>query len=387
VRVWVCVLAVLAVAGCGGRSHGSRASLSVTPASGLADTAVTVRASGLAPHAVVTLRASWVGSRGQRAESAVRLRADGDGRIELRGFDGDRFLWGMRVTAGTPLFLLPDTEDTIVHLALAEGDKVVARGELHRRVDAPGLHGRVLSVDRNGLFGVFVAPATAGRRGAVLALGGSDGGVPVNLATLLASHGHPTLALGYFGAPGLPRELRRVPLEYFERGLRWLARQPSVDPAHVTTLGISRGGEPALLSAIDFPKLVHAAIALVPEPEVVLSPDGRTPAWTYRGKALGEQPIAVERIRGPILTASAGADAQGPSSFATRGFEARLAEHHFGYFHERLDYPRAGHDIGSAIPYLPQPDPIHFGGGPRASALAKADLWPRILHFLDDHAQ
>lgn len=385
VRLWVCVLAVLALAGCGGRSHASRASLSVTPASGLADTAVTVRASGLAPHAAVTLRASWTGFRGERADSEVALRADGDGRIELRGFDGDRFLWGMRAP---PIgFGLPDTGDTVVRLTLAQGGKVVARGDLHRRVGAPTVRARTLTARRDGLVGVFYAAAAARRRGAVLALGGSDGHAPVDLAALLASHGHPTLALAYFGAPGVPSQLRRIPLEYFERGLRWLARQPSVDPGHITTLGISRGGEPALLSAIDFPRLVHAAIALVPEPEVALSPDARSPAWTYRGKPLRQQPIAVERIRGPILTASAGADAEGPSSFATRGYEARLAAHHFGFFHERLDYPRAGHDIGSAIPYLPQPDPIHYGGDPRASARAKTELWPRILDFLDDHAQ
>jgi dienelactone hydrolase len=386
VRVSLCVFAVLVVAGCGGRSHGSRASLTVTPAHGLADTAVTVRASGIAPHAAVTLRASWTGFRGQHAESSVPLRADGGGRIDLHGFDGDRFLWGMRAP---PLgFGLPDTGDTVVRLALMEGGKVVAHGDVHRRVAAPGVRARLLTVGREGLVGVFIAPTAARRRGAVLVVGGSEGGVSgVDMAALLASHGHPALALGYFGAPGLPRQLRRIPLEYFERGLRWLARQPSVDPGHVTMLGVSRGGEPALLSGIHFPKLVHAVIALVPEPEVALALDGRAPAWTYRGRPLLQRPIAVERVRGPILMASAGEDAMAPSSFATRGYEARLAEHHFGFFHERLDYPRAGHDIGSAIPYLPQPDPIRYGGDPRASALAKTKLWPRILDFLDDHAQ
>jgi BAAT / Acyl-CoA thioester hydrolase C terminal len=341
VRVSVCVLAVLAVAGCGGRSHGSHASLTVTPARGLADAPVAVRVRGLEPHAAVTLRASWTGFRGRRADSTVPLHADGDGRIDLRGFEGDRFLWGMRGPSRG--FLLPDTGDTAVRLALAEGGKVLVRGELYRRVGAPGVSARALTFARDRLVGVFFAPATARHRGAVLALGGSEGGALVDQAALLASHGHPTLALGYFGLPGLPSQLRRIPLEYFERGLRWLTRQPSVDPRHVTMLGVSRGAEPALLSAIHFPSLAHAAIALVPEPEVALALDGRAPA--------------------------------------------RLAEHHFGFFHERLDYPRAGHDIGSAIPYLPQPDPIHFGGDPRASALAKTKLWPRILDFLDDHAQ
>jgi dienelactone hydrolase len=388
VRILVCVLAVLAVAGCGGKSHASRASLTVTPARGLADTALTVRARGLAPHAAVTLRATWTGFRGQRAASAVPLRADGAGRIELRGFDGDRFLWGMHTTPADRVFALPDTGDTVVRLALAEGGEVVARDEVHRRVGAPGVRARYLTVGRDGLVGAFYAPASGPRRGAVLAIGGSGGGLDaIDVAALLASHGHPALALGYFGLPGLPSELRRIPLEYFARGLRWLARQPSVDPKHMTMLGVSRGAEAALLSGIDFPKLVHAVIALVPEPEVGLALDNRAPAWTYRGRPLGPQPIAAERVRGPILMASAGEDAMAPSSFATRRLEARLTAHRFGFFHERLDYPGAGHDIAVLIPYLPEPAPGEYGGDPRASALAKTRLWPRVLDFLDDHAQ
>jgi dienelactone hydrolase len=388
-RLRACLLAVslsAAVCGCGGRSPSAHISLTVSPSRGLADTPVEVRARGLAPHAAVTLRASWRGYGEGRASSSVALRADDDGRLDLRGFDGARFLWGMRATPARLLFALPATDDTVVHLSLTYHGKVVARAELHRRVGTRALRARLLTMKRDGLVGYFFSPPATRRRSAVLAIGGSDGGLgTIDLAALLASRGHPTLALGYFGAPGLPKELRRIPLEYFERALRWLARQPSVDPRHMTMLGISRGGEATLLVAVHAPTLVHGAIALVPEPEVGLALDGRTPAWTYRGKPLHQQPIAVERIRGPLLMASAQSDAVGPSSFATRKYEARLVEHRFRYFHERLDYPGAGHDIGAAIPYLPQPDPVDYGGTPRASALAKTALWRRILDFLDDH--
>jgi dienelactone hydrolase len=362
--------------------------LTASPVRALADVPVAVAARGLAPHAAVTLRASWTGFGRQRADSAVRLRADGSGRVDLRGFDGARVLWGMRVTPAGQLFALPAAGDTVVHLTLNDGDEVLARAELHRRLGTRALRLRPLTFERDGLVGWFFAPPGSQRRPAVLAIGGSEGGVgTVDLAALLASHGHPTLAVGYFGLPSLPSRLERIPLEYFQRALRWLARQPSVDPEHMTMLGISRGAEATLLSGIDFPKLVHAAIALVPQPEVGLALDGRAPAWTYRGKPLAQQPIAIERVNGPILMASAQSDAQGPSSFATRAFEERLGEHRFRFSHERLDYAGAGHDLGTAIPYLPQPDPIHFGGTRRATALAKTELWPRILHFLDDHAQ
>jgi dipeptidyl aminopeptidase/acylaminoacyl peptidase len=282
VRIGVSVLVVwLALAGCGGHAKSAHVSLTATPSRALADTPVAVRAQGLAPHAAVTLRASWAGLGGTRADSSLALRADGDGRLDLRGFDGDRFLWGMHVTASEDQFALPQNKDSVVHLTLAERGQVVARADLHRRLGTRALRARVLDFDRDGLVGAFLSPATTKRHAAVLAIGGSQGGAgPVDLAALLASHGYPTLALGYFGAPGLPHELERIPLEYFQRGLRWLARQPSVDAGHMTMLGVSRGGEATLLSAIDFPKLVHAVIALVPEPEVGLALDGRTPAWT-----------------------------------------------------------------------------------------------------------
>jgi uncharacterized protein len=76
---------------------------------------------------------------------------------------------------------------------------------------------------------------------AVLVLGGSEGGLPVRLPEALASRGHPTLAVAYFGLAGLPRTLANIPLEYFVTSLRWLARQPGVDPKRIVVVGASRG--------------------------------------------------------------------------------------------------------------------------------------------------
>jgi dienelactone hydrolase len=204
----------------------------------------------------------------------------------------------------------------------------------------------------------------------------------IDVAGLLASHGYPALALAYFRAPGLPADLRNIPLEYFARALRWMRRQPGVEAGRIVALGASRGGEAALLLASTFPSLLHGAIALMPSSEVGASPDGRSSAWTYRGSPLALAPIAVERIRGPILTVGAGRDAVWPSGTYTQQIEQRLHDHHFAFPHARLLYPDAGHDLGGAIPFLPQPDPVSYGGTPAASAAAKASLWPRVLAYL-----
>ena len=100
-------------------------------------------------------------------------------------------------------------------------------------------------------------------------IGGSEGGVASPSSTdLLASHGYPTLALAYFHAPGLPTDLRNIPLEYFASAARWLARQPGVDPAHVVAAGGSRGTEAALLLSQNFPNLVHGAVLYAPSAKI-----------------------------------------------------------------------------------------------------------------------
>src|SRR3954465_15621901 len=78
------------------------------------------------------------------------------------------------------------------------------------------------------LYGKYFAPKhSRGRRAAVLLIGGSSGDAPVEAAARLAKHGYPAYALWYFNAPGLPKTLDNVPLEYFAKELRRLARPPA----------------------------------------------------------------------------------------------------------------------------------------------------------------
>ncbi len=145
--------------------------------------------------------------------------------------------------------------------------------------------------------GTLVRPtgAARGKRPAVLAFGGSEGGTSTGefFAYHLAQLGYVSFGVGYFGAPGLPADLERVPLEILEDDLAFLASQPDVDPDHIAVLGGSRGGELALLLGASFPERVHAVVAQVPSGYVWGATSGEpVTAWTLGGVDVPSVPSA-----------------------------------------------------------------------------------------------
>jgi hypothetical protein len=147
-----------------------------------------------------------------------------------------------------------------------------------------------------------------------------------------SSHEYAALALAYFAADALPRNLERVPLETVDRAVEWLRKQPTVDPNRIAIVGVSKGAELALLSASRNPR-IKAVVAIAPS-SVVFQNLGRgrasTSSWTSGGADVPFAPfiqsdafdktrrlvdlyeaslevappaarIPVERISGPIL--------------------------------------------------------------------------------------
>ncbi len=120
-------------------------------------------------------------------------------------------------------------------------------------------------------------------------LSGSGGGLSEAQAALHASRGYAALALAYFRAGHLPETLVRIPLEYFERAIAWLAARPDVDAGRLAVGGTSRGGELCLLLASRYPQF-KAVVARVPSAVVyggIGGADGHLqPAWTYHGEGI-----------------------------------------------------------------------------------------------------
>ena len=116
------------------------------------------------------------------------------------------------------------------------------------------------------LVGTFGMPEGQGPYSGVLALGGSDGGIPEYFLRLLVPEGFACLALAYFATPDTQPALIEVPLERVERGLRWMLAHPAVAPrdGRLAVVGASKGGELALLVAATFPDLVGPVVAYTP---------------------------------------------------------------------------------------------------------------------------
>jgi dipeptidyl aminopeptidase/acylaminoacyl peptidase len=226
------------------------ARIAIEPARARIDEKVRVRVLGLQPKGTVVLRARMNGDW----SSYASFEADPTGVVDVssqpalsgtyEGIDQMGLFWSMaaqdEVKALSFIFESPLTP-TMATLTAEVGGEVVASGTLERTHVAPGV--RVIPVREQGLVGTLFRPDSDGPRPAIIDLGGSIGGLLERRAALLASHGYAALALAYFGIEGLPPDLFRIPLEYFETAIRWLQVQEGVASDRVAVMGESRGGE------------------------------------------------------------------------------------------------------------------------------------------------
>lgn len=199
-------------------------------------------------------------------------------------------VWSMRQTgeAVPPDTPFEQTAPQIVHLT-ATGPSGTAEASFEQHFVAPGVEARPIPED--GIVATLFTPPGPGPHPLVVILSGSGGGLAEERAALFAAHGYVALALGYFGAPGLPPTLSQIPLEYFERALHW-ARQ-ALAPDFLAVSGVSRGGELALLLGSTMPDGIDAVVAYVPSSVtngvVNAGRPGEhrhAPSWSWRGRNL-----------------------------------------------------------------------------------------------------
>lgn len=268
------------------------------------------------------------------------------------------------------------------------------------------------------LVGRVARPPGEGPSPGVVVLHGSSAVDLYGWSRRLASHGYAVLTLKYFAELGLPDTLDDVPLEYFDRSVEWFAGREAVLGDRIGFVGISRGVEPALLTAANYDGRTVAVgyggsgiaffglTALGGAGEgVFVEPAGWEAAWTRDGEPiasaeavqraarsvgvanpedLGEAAIPVEDVDGPVVLYAGDDDRVWPARAYSAYVSRRLEHFDFEHPYSVVVYDEAGHAF-----YAPYDDYSGrlsgdgYGGTPSTNARAAADSWVRTLDYLE----
>ncbi|NUP45778.1 MAG: hypothetical protein HOW97_00470 [Catenulispora sp.] len=390
------------VTGCGAPANPPPTALrlAIDGQSGPAYDPVHITVAGGAPGATVTLTASAADARGVSWTSKAAFRADAHGAVDLArqapiggsysGVDAMGLFWSMDPPAGDPTDAFATSGFTVTVTAASQG--ATTRGTVTRGFQSAGETVEPLTVAQNGFEGHLFLPAPRAKPApALIMVGGSEGGESTYAAAMLmAAKGYPALSVGYFNVPGTPPTLTGIPLEYFAKAAAWLEQQPQVDKQHVLIYGGSRGSEAALLTAQDFPDLVHGAILVAPSAKVWGALPGPGDAWTLHGASAGAQggDIPVDKVSGPVQAFAGTDDKLWDSPSWARQITAELDLAHNPHPHTDREFPAAGHMVG-AIPYLPlmtthtqYGQTFQLGGTRQADAAAQAQIWNAVFGLL-----
>jgi len=400
---------------------------------------------GLPPQARIGLLAERVvleRGRPVRYRASADFVAGADGIVDLgrdapaagsyHGADVRGLFWSMVPVAGTA----DASEAGMARLTATLDGKPVARHELRFVQSVPQVQ-----VEDVAAFpgAVFARPRGTGRKPAVIALGGSEGGAKSarELALRLAAHGFAAVGLPYYSpaAPGrserelpaLPASFVEIPVDRLNAVRDWLAARADVDGGRIALYGVSKGAEFALVAAsrLAWPR---AVVAIVPSDvvwqgwgqEADADGAGRS-SFSFGGKPLPFVPnvdfaqelegfrtgaavryrrpmqkgraaypqaavaarIRVEDVKGPVFVAGGGDDQMWDSGAMTQNIAERRSA--AGRETVSLVFPDGGHMLnGTGWEPTTQYDAGAFklGGTPEGNAHAQAEVWRQALAFL-----
>lgn len=375
------------------------------------------------------LGVSWI-SYGEflaNAEGEIDLAVVAPIEGSYEGADAMGLFWSMvpdiekEVSVKTPLQPLQTT------LSLIQNNYICATATITRHVLA--LDVKREPIRDEGFIGTFFYHNSSIPTPTILVLGGSEGGLREGQAAILSAYGYNALAIAYFGLDGLPEELVEIPLDYVECAINWLQQDERVDSTKIGVLGVSKGGELALLCAAQFPA-IKVAIGYVPSgiiyPGISRVKSGVS-SWKYNEKPLPfaygnipsdvelavtrsrekkepivwrevyrywadgavEAEIPIENAQSAILLISGGDDQLWPADLLSERVIERLKSNHYPYTYEHVTFPKAGHAIVqpgySTSASRGDSGYLMLGGTPQANAIAQYEAWAHVKSFLQRH--
>lgn len=142
-------------------------------------------------------------------------------------------------------------------------------------------------INDNGVHANYFVKKDTEKKASIVLIGGGQWGD--YWGQQFANRGFSGLSLPYTGWDGLPKLPEEINLEYFEKALAWLKKQPEVDPDKIIVMGASRNAELSLIIASIFTNHVSGAIAYAPSSvswsNTVLTYNSNDlkPSWKYQG--------------------------------------------------------------------------------------------------------
>ena len=416
-------------------------SIDITPTDPLFDEEVRMAFSGLAPEREVDVAAE-MSLDGRRWRATATFEADADGSVDLTEsapvagcYDGVRPMGLFQFMH--PVGTADDRDSWVATVDVTvEGPGTEAQRTVERRIKAPDV--AVSSVEHDDVVGTFFDPDVEQPASPVLVLGGSESSDPETLfAPLLASRGHPTLELSYYGVDGLPSDLAEIPVEYFQTAGAWLLDQSSVDDDAIDVLGKGRGADlalflgahaseietvvayngsgillqgipdglhepgpmvtlggealPCVRSDFGLRFLLEAFRCWVTGDPVELRPIYERGLENARNEDVREATIPIEGATGPVVQITGEDDRTRNVTELASVVEERLDSETGRDAHEHRRYDAAGYDVRA--PYYPVTDrrtgqtvfpelTLDFGGSPDGYAEADVDAWAVVTEYL-----
>ena len=383
----------------------------------LVDSADGVVVTGAPPGGRVVIEAA-LELAGQTWQCSGDYAADEDGMVDTsrqassggsyRGVDPFGLFWSTDVDGLYNWSVLHPMRVTL----RATCDEQAAHTSYVRRFLADGVTEH--AVQEDGVVGrLFLPGGEGGDHRAVVLLAGSDGGPGAPwVGALLAAHGLPALSLAHWKHPGVSDVLRDIDVEVVARAANWLRVQDRVADEPPSVVGLSRGGELALLAASLTPDSVGPVASVVgsgvPWGAWGEGTDVLETAWRFAGEPVAQMAededdpdaclddaamvaaaeIPVERANGPVLLLSGEDDQLWPSSRLSRIAEERARREGAADRVTHVAYPDAGHLIGTppGFPTRAGLDDdgvaVRFGGSLAGNHNARLDAWRRLLDLV-----
>lgn len=217
---------------------------------------------------------------------------------------------------------------------------------------------------------------------AIIVLSGSEGGINKAqcIAQMISNYGIATMAIGYFGMNGLPKNLEKIPLEIVKEAIDILKNNKNIDSKRVGIYGRSKGAEFALIAATKFEDL-SCIILNSPSIFVLEGVKGRFPSnsssWVFKGKEIDyfefkateylkakikkelypnpnieiSARMPLEQLNGNILLLSSVHDEIWPAYQSSLKIKEELKQKNFSYNVTLKKYKYVGHML--TIPFQP----------------------------------